>query len=294
MKRGHILTSLALASIGFFAFQNSDNQESLVHEFTQEHLQSGGGQSGVTGAPGEVNCTLCHNGSSLDGTNENSFILFDSGLNAVSTYIPGATYTATLQLGSAPIKSGFSSTTLDASDTKAGSLNGSGIGGTQKITAGSRDYVSHTAQSNTTADWTWSWVAPATDVGEVTFYIAANVTNNNGTDAGDLIYLSSNVFNLDTGTTGIHETTNDADFTAGYNAATNKLNLNFEYLALGEMSLNLVDMNGRSVFTYKLGQSEIGSNKETITLPSELNEGMYVVHFFIGNKAMSANIVVKR
>ena len=70
--------------------------------------------------------------------------------------------------------------------------------------------------------------------------------------------------------------------------------IDFTYLAAGDMYFNLVDMNGRSVFTYGLGQSEIGENSESIALPSDLNEGMYVVHFFVGNKAMSANIMVKR
>lgn len=291
MKKSYILSSLALASIGFFAFQQAESETSIVKEFTQEHRFSAGGQSGLTGAPGEANCTQCHTGSTLDGTTENTVQILD-GTTPISGYTPGGTYTVTLQHTSSPTKSGFSATALDGTDTMAGALVGAGIGGTQNFSAAGRDYVSHTATSNTAAQWAFSWIAPATNVGDVTFYFASNVTNDDGSNSGDMIYLSQHV--ISPAGAGINETSNEANFNAGYNAASNKLAINFDYLSAGEMTLNLVDMNGRSVFNYNLGQSEIGSNKETIALPSELNDGMYVVHFFVGNKAMSANILVKK
>ena len=291
MKKTYILSSLVLASIGFFAFQESNT--SIVQDFSKEHRFSGGGIAGKTGAPGESNCTDCHSGSTLSGATENSFFLYDNGLNVVTSYVPGDTYTATLQMASAPAKAGFSSTTLDASDVKAGTLIGASIGGTQNFADSGRDYVSQTGSSNTSADWAWSWVAPTTSAGDVTFYIATNATNDDGTTSGDMIYLSEHVITVSS-TQGINETSNEANFTAGYNATSNKLMLDFTTLAIGDMNLNLVDMNGRSVFTYNLGTSESGSNNETIALPSSLNDGMYVVHFFVGNKAMSANILVKK
>ncbi|NVK65318.1 MAG: hypothetical protein HWE22_12075 [Flavobacteriales bacterium] len=290
MKKGYILTSLALASIGFFAFQNA-GESSVIGEFNKEHFQSGGGQSGLTGAPGEQNCTQCHTGSVLDGSSENSFALLD-GTTPVTAYVPGTTYTATLQQTSSPSKSGFSSTTLDGTDAMAGSLIGAGIGGTQNFSSGSRDYVSHTSASNTSGQFAWSWVAPATDVGPVTFYIASNIANDNGNTTGDMIYLSTHTIGS---TASVDEQdVIDSKFTAGYNATSNKLVVDFTSLAMGEMNLNLVDLNGKSVFTYNLGQSEVGENHETIALPSSLDDGIYIVHFFVGNKAMSANIMVKK
>ena len=291
MKKGYILITLALTSIGFFAFQKTQTETSMLEKYMENHLQSGGGQSGLTGAPSEANCTQCHIGTAQSGATENS-VLFLSGTTPVATYNPGSTYTITLDLASNPAKSGFSATALNSSNLKAGTLIGAGIGGTQNFSAGGRDYVSHTLASNTSGQWAWSWAAPATGMGNVTFYIASNVSNNNGANSGDMIFLSQHVFAQSTG--GIVETSNEANFTAGYNATSNKVAINFNSLAAGEMSMNLVDMNGRSVFTYELGQSEIGTNKETIALPSSLNEGMYVVHFFVGNKAMSANILVKK
>jgi hypothetical protein len=292
MKKSYILTSLALASVGFFAFQHVTTETSVVEKFQKEHLFSGGGQSGLTGAPGEANCTQCHQGSVNDGTTINSFALLD-GTTPVTSYVPGTTYTATLQISGAGSKAGFSSTTLDGSDNMAGLLVGAAIGGTQNFSAGGRDYVSHTSTSvsASSGQFAWSWAAPATDVGTVTFYIASNVANDDGGTTGDMIYVSTHTIGS---TASLDEEVHDPKFVAGYNAATNKLVVDFNSLAIGEMHLNLVDMNGRSVFNTNLGQSEIGENNETLVLPSELSEGMYVVHFFVGNKAMSANILVKK
>jgi hypothetical protein len=293
MKKHYILASLVLASAGFFAFQQATTTNGVVEKFRKEHFQTSGGQSGLTGAPGESNCTQCHSGAVQSGSTENQFSLVNGSFQPVTEYTPGATYTATLQLASSPDKGGFSSTTLDGSNVKAGTLVGAGIGGTQNFSAGGRDYVSHTATSSTAGTlFAWSWVAPATGVGDVTFYIASNVTNNNGANSGDMIYLSQHV--ISEAGAGISETSVDNNFAAGYNVSENKLDIKFDYLAVGEMSVNLVDMNGRSVFTYKLGESEVGQNHETIALPSSIEEGMYVVHFFVGNKAMSANILVKK
>jgi hypothetical protein len=294
MKKSYILSSLALASLGFFAFQQAETEMSIVQKFNKEHLfaLAAGGQSGLTGAPGEANCTQCHTGSTLAGAAQNTLALF-SGTSPVTGYVPGDTYSVTVVLTTAGAKAGFSSTSLDDTDTKAGTLIGAGIGGTQNFSSAGRDYVSHTSTSNTAGQWAFSWVAPATNVGDVTFYVASNLTDDNGSTSGDEIYLSEHVISPASGS-GIEETSNEVNFTAGYNATSNKLMLDFTSLAIGDMNLNLVDMNGRSVFTYDLGTSESGSNNETIALPSSLNDGMYVVHFFVGNKAMSANILVKK
>lgn len=298
MKKSYILFALTLSSLGFFAFKQATSEVSKVQKFSKEHSlinskQNSGGQSGLTGAPGEQNCTQCHIGTTQNGTTQN-VVSFLSGTTPITTYIPGSTYTVTLQLASNPAKAGFSTTSLDGTNAKAGSLIGAGIGGTQNFSASGRDYISHTSASNTFSLWAWSWVAPATNVGPVTFYIASNETNNNNANTGDMIFLSQHVINSNSGV-GIEENTlNDGNFTAGFNSTTNKLAINFDYLGVGEMKLNVVDMNGRSVFTYDLGHSIFGSNKETITLPVSINDGMYVVHFFVGNKAMSANILVKK
>lgn len=293
MKKNYILASMLAASVGFLAFQKSGNQ-GVVNQFVQEHKFSSGGQSGLTGAPGDANCTQCHSGQAQSGSSENVFTLLN-GTNPTLSYVPGTSYNATLALASNPNKKGFSAVVLNGSNANAGTFVGSGIGGTQKFSGNGRDYVSHTSASNTssTSLWLWTWNAPAASVGNVTFYIASNVANGNGQNSGDVIHLSQHVITDATAGTDEH-TIDQTDFSAGYSPSTNKVLVDFTYTGIGEMFFNLVDLSGKSVFTYALGESQIGSNKESITLPSEIENGIYAVHFFIGNKAMTAKIMVQR
>ena len=291
MKKNYILGITAIASIAFLSFQGTNT--GVVESFKKSHMFSAGGQSGLTGAPGEANCTQCHVGTTQDGTAENTFIVLD-GTTPVTNYTPGQSYTVSIQMASNPDKKGFSAVVLDGTNSNAGSFTGMGIGGTQNFTAGGRDYVSHTATSNTSTNsiWLWTWVAPATDVGTVTFYVASNAANNNATTSGDMIYLSQHLMGSTASLS--EEAAVEANFTAGYASNGNKLIMDFNSLSVGNMNLNLIDMNGRSVFTSDLGESQIGENNESVVLPSELKGGVYIVNFFVGNKAMSSKIMIQK
>lgn len=297
MKRLYILPGIALLAAGIFAFQSTNSVGKIESYKKTTHLFSGGNQPGLTGAPGENNCTMCHSGSVLDGSTQNQFALVDGGFNTVTSYIPGTSYTATLQLANNPAKKGFSSTTLDdATNSMAGSLTGMVIGGTDNFqnVAMTRDYVSHKSTSNTSAVtlWSWTWDAPASDVGNVTFYIASNSTNDDGATSGDEIYLSEHVINSTLGVQEIAE--NPFSFTAGYAVEGNKVVIDFNSLIADDMFFNLVDLNGKSVFTYDLEKSLIGANKNFISLPEDIENGIYAVNFFVGNRAMSAKIMVQK
>ena len=296
MNRNYILISLAIAAVGFFAFEHTTNGKFEVYTNTV-HLFAAGGQPGKTGAPGEVNCTQCHTGTVQNGIVENQVIVRDASFNIVTSYIPGETYLISLQMASNPSKKGFSSTILDLSDLMAGTLVGDpppGFGGTQDFVGGAREYVSHLSTSNTSAQsfWSWDWIAPATDVGDVIIYIASNSANGNNNSSGDVIFTSQHII---ASTLGVNEETAEKfSFKAGYNGVNHQVNINFNSLVSGEMFFNLVDLNGKSVFTYQMGNALVGENYEVISLPADLTNGMYVVHYFVGNKAMSANIMVQK
>jgi hypothetical protein len=108
-----------------------------------------------------------------------------------------------------------------------------------------------------------------------------------------MIYLSEHVV-PESGASLSEVAANETGFKVGYNGTENKVVMDFNYLSVGEMHFNLVDMNGRSTFTYNMGESEIGENNETIALPSDIKNGMYIVNFFVGNKAMSAKIMIQK
>jgi hypothetical protein len=294
MKKNYLIIGLAAVSMGFFAFQNDSEMKESVISAKAKHMFGGGGQSALTGAPGENNCTQCHSGSVLDGSQENVFAVVNAQFQPVTEYNPGDTYTVSVDLVSDPAKKGFSATALDGTDAMAGSFTESGIGGTQDFSAGGRDYVSHTNTSNTSSTqlWAWTWTAPATNVGDVTFYVASNSANDDGATSGDMIYLSEHTIGSFASVN--EESIAESSFNAGYNASANKVVVDFTSLTSGDMFFNLVDMNGKSVYSKSMSSALVGENKHSVMLPASIDNGMYVVNFFVGNKAMSANILVQK
>jgi len=56
------------------------------------------------------------------------------------------------------------------------------------------EYITHTEPS--TGTWTYSWIAPASNVGPIHFYLAGNAVNHNDMeDAGDHVYTKAYVLN---------------------------------------------------------------------------------------------------
>src|SRR5262249_4764289 len=154
-----------------------------------------GPPAGHTGAPGEQTCIVCHSGSPLNsGTGTVT-------ITTPSSYTPGQTYQITVEdqtTDQSRRRWGFQLTVLTASNAKAGQLQNTSQ--TNLITNDgpgfSRDYIEHgpggTFQGQAGgASWTFPWVAPATDVGPVTFYVATNMANNNGNSTGDFIFTQS-------------------------------------------------------------------------------------------------------
>lgn len=297
MKKSYILGVTALVSIGFLSMQNFDNSSVEKYIKSAGHQLNGSGAiQGVTGAPGENNCTQCHtNGFSQaqDGSNQNILTLID-GITPVTQYVPGTTYSVAVSMTSGNVQEGFSATALDGTtNTKAGSFSSAGAIGTS-VSNGTRDYATHTSLSNDEGNvaWGWTWVAPATNVGEVIFYLCTNVTDGVGAGPEDVVYLSQHSFNT---SVGLSETVAEKfEFSAGYSVSSNNVALKFNSPSVDNMHFNLVDLNGKSVFTYDLGESMIGQNEEQIALPSDIENGMYIVNFFVGNNPMSSKILVTK
>src|SRR3989454_372569 len=153
---------------------------------------STGPPGAVTGAPGDFGtCANCHFGPATNG---------QFTISAPQTYVPGQTYQITVTHTNSDAtrkRWGFELTVL-SSGSKAGELqnlsaftqilNNEGPGA-------DRQYIEHNSggtfqgQSGG-ASWTFNWVAPASDVGPVTFYAAGNQANNDGNTSGDQIYTT--------------------------------------------------------------------------------------------------------
>src|SRR5688572_4929980 len=156
---------------------------------------SSGPPPGYAGAPGEEPeaCAECHLSPGDSGSGQIS-------ITVPPTYVPGQTYQITVTHTNPDptrLRWGFELTALDPGDEKAGELQ-STTPFTQIITGGpggNRQYIEHSSSGTYInqqggASWTFNWVAPAADIGVVTFYAAGNHANNDGNTSGDYIYFT--------------------------------------------------------------------------------------------------------
>ncbi len=163
----------------------------------QIHSSASGNSSPRTGAPNESTCTSCHTGTALQtsGNNHNKIKL--SGNFTGDGYLPDSTYQIVLSYKeSGKSKFGFMVTALNSNNTAAGTFNNlnSRTGTFSSTVSGStRYYIEHSSQGTSSvasdsAAWVFEWTAPNSNVGDIKFYIALNVADNNGGTGGDVIY----------------------------------------------------------------------------------------------------------
>lgn len=294
MKKNYIIPTLAIATMISLAASNTSQLNTVATKFEKSHrLNSSGAPAGRTGAPGELNCTACHAGSVQNGNAINSVTLINGAGQEVTSFFPDSVYTVRFNISQAASKRGFQLVALNViGNTQAGVITGNAAGGTIRVTSGGKQYINHIGSSTGfTAGWTFTWQAPA-DVENVRFYAASNVTNNNGGDSGDQIFTSQHNFSKDA-TASIQQNAPIDGFTVAHQASINALVLNFNANQAGNGHLNLIDMQGKSVFNTQLGAIKSGQQKETVLLPKELNSGIYFVHLFVDNHSVTKKIQIQ-
>ncbi|MEP7363251.1 MAG: choice-of-anchor V domain-containing protein [Acidobacteriota bacterium] len=157
-----------------------------------------------TGAPGDETCSkaTCHVGTGNPTAGSGVEIVFPSGL----TYTPGVKQILTVRVTAAGNIYGFQTTARLASDLTNGQA-GNFAETDAKVQVFCEDgrhkssslpcrpetpvqFAEHTLASENNT-WTFDWTPPATDVGDINFYIAGNAANGNGKETGDLIFTQS-------------------------------------------------------------------------------------------------------
>lgn len=183
-----ILLSFALGLIGYCWF--ADRTEAKI---------SPGPPLGFTGAPSEGNCTGCHYTFPL---NSGAGKVEITGLPA--SYSLGQSYLVTVMVSHPTARAwGFELTALDPNGTSStvGTLTATSTTTTLKRESGDsgqqRTYLSHNGEAGIAVgktgsnSWSFNWTAPATAVGDITFYSVGNAANNQVTPEDDYIYTTS-------------------------------------------------------------------------------------------------------
>lgn len=216
-----------------------------------------GAPAGRTGSPGDVfNCTSCHPGSA---TTISGLITSDIPL---AGYIPGQTYTITGSITSiGKTKFGFQVSPQDSAGSELGTLVITDPAKT-KLVGTTGNYVTHLTAGTSfpagTATWSFDWIAPAVGTGDVTFYGAFNITNNNNNSSGDAIRLSTLIVQEN-----VPATLNDIENLEVWNVYPNPFVgiIHLNSLSNSKIeSLKIFDITGKLVRTIE--NVELQKNKE--------------------------------
>lgn len=157
---------------------------------------SGGAEPRLSGAPGEGTCLNCH-GDGLNYGPGGVQLTVEGG----SSYVPGQRQRVTVVITDPAARAwGFeASPRVSSAPQSAGAGTLVPVDSFTQLTpaAGTLRWITHTKQGTRPGTkgpvtFQFDWIPPATDVGPVDFYVAANAANGNGqNDFGDEVYASS-------------------------------------------------------------------------------------------------------
>lgn len=243
--------------------------------FTAE-TASDNGKAGYTGSPNELLCDDCHDAYAIN-TGGGSVVLSSANMNNWE-YVPGQTYNMTLTVARAdnPLF-GLGLEALDAADNNAGTLTITDAASTQIKTklvgTVSRRNVVHQLDGGATPDskdFNFSWTAPATDIGPVTFYFAGVASNADGDETiGDYVYNGTQVI-TPANTTGLGSVSGRT-FSVFPNPAADRISVRVK----GAAGIRLIDATGNAVRT--LNQTAEATETLILDQLDLLPRGMYLL-----------------
>lgn len=237
-----------------------------------------------TGAPGEGNCTDCHNGSTQSAAGTITYNFSDAN----DEYLPGQTYTIDLSIASGA-KNGFQMTILDASDNAAGTFTAGTNSGT--TSSGGREYIRQTSATGVTS-WSFDWNAPASDMGDLTVYYSFNATDAGGSTANDVVYLGQETISI-SGSIGMTKYEElDNSYNVVFNNMTRELTLNYTPLEDSRVVLNVMDLSGKLIYAEDLGNRPSQPQMDVINGADFKRTGVYIVSVLVGNYALNRKVMI--
>lgn len=251
------------------------------------------GKAGFTGSPGEGTCAgaACHGSFALNS---------GPGSVTISTNIPGNEYTpgTTYQI-SIKVKQigqtlfGFGCEVLDGSDQPAGTFIVTDATRTQQLNAtNGRPNMTHKLNgglSNDSAVFTFDWSAPASNVGDITFYFTGNAANGNGNATGDYIYSGTYTI-TSTSTVGVNEQNEQVFALSAFSTGEEQLNVRYALKHAGIVQIALVSMDGKIIRQTSVMKQAAGEQNYLIPMHDCMN-GTYIVYVLADGKPYSRKVV---
>ena len=246
-----------------------------------------------------VSCTYCHSSFTAfhDSTNFNLLMGTDSQslspvTTGVTTYIPGMTYYMRVFTSSPSAVHGFELTADDTANTGTEVTNFAVLDPTNTaLAAVSYNFISHhNATSN--GQWTFTWTAPTTYRGPITFYYAGNDGVAGDTNIGDSIFVANKTITVNpadaNGIINIADKLNS--LTAFPTVFEHDVQVSFTMKENAQVQATVINMQGQVVKTIFNESLSAGSFNRSVDLGG-LAQGIYLVKVQIGNGYALSKII---
>lgn len=260
------------------------------------------GKAGRTGSPGETTCTGCHTGAVInDGVG--SVVISSPDLGPLWEYVPGDTYTINVtvaRVGAPLFGFGLECLTGSTPAQNAGTLVVTNSAETHILNATVSSVVRknmvHQLNGGVATDtktFTFDWIAPATNVGNVTFYCTGNATNGNGAKTGDHIYSTTQVVTpaFGAGTDDLAAVNNA--FSVFPNPASENIFVSYNLDAGERVDFTLSTLEGKSVGPVYTFTANGAQTTSMLSLPADLAKGIYFVRMQSGDVTGIQKVVIQ-
>jgi hypothetical protein len=256
------------------------------------------GRAGRTGSPGETTCVSCHDNFALN-SGGGSITLSSTNLTGWE-YIPGTNYHMVCTVarnGNSLFGMGLEA--LTTANQNAGNLVITNPASTQIKTATvggvSRRNVVHTLNGgvgNGSKAFAFDWNAPATNIGNVTFYYAGVAANGDGNDdVGDHVYSGSQVV-TPAAANSVEEFAGPGQLSVFPDPATDHFNIAYTLTTGRNIQVTLHDMQGRMVRELIAAPRSAGRHVEMISGLSDLGTGTYILRTALGADVRTQRIML--
>jgi hypothetical protein len=167
-----------------------------------------------------------------------------------------------------------------------GNLIGTLAAGDGSKLVGSGKYVTHTAASTAaTKIWTFGWTAPATGIGDVTFY-GAFVVSKPVTKLCTLIIPQN--------TTASPAVTAEPEIAVFPNPAAECFRVRYFNPKDEHLRMDLVNLAGLNLAVLVDEIAEAGSYSTTVNTPGNIQNGTYLLTITLGDRTTVRKIVIDR
>ena len=200
---------------------------------------SSGPPSGyANNSPSFQNCTVCHSGNVNSGNGSVQF------LGLPSYYTPGEVYQVEVVVDGTHSRGYGFQAASQAGDVSAGLFELNNYSNNLEING---NYIQQDSRTES-GSWVFDWIAPSTDVGEITFSGSGLATGGSSSTSGDDIYITQ--ISIPSQPLSIHPSLNSGDFSIKDNYP-NPFNptttINYETMKEGFVELSIYNTYGNLI-----------------------------------------------